>query len=395
MGGSAMRVLLYNHSGCENRGCEAIVRSTSALFAQKGAQVTLTSGQAEWDRTLKLPNIAKLVDEQISPYSVSRFVNSVGFRLGMPREHEVARKYLPVIREGKRADVCLSVGGDTYCYAPQEHIRVINGRLKRAGRPLVLWGCSVNPELLEGECLNDLKAYDLVIARESITAQAMRDAGMNVRTWCDPAFTMPAEELPLPAAWKEKQTVGLNVSPLVLDHAKNRDAALDAFTALVHHILKTSENVVALIPHVTWAHDNDMDALSAIKARFADEPRVFLLPDNLNAMQYKGYVKRLSGLVTARTHVSVAAYSTFVPTLVIGYSVKARGIARDLFGSEAGHLIPAQELSGEAELIAAYDTMMQRGDAERRQLQERMPSYTAGQDETLDAVLALAGGKDA
>ena len=136
-----------------------------------------------------------------------------------------------------------------------------------------------------------------------------------------------------------------------------------------------------------------MDALSAIKARFADESRVFMLPDHLNAMQYKGYVKRLSGLVTARTHVSVAAYSTFVPTLVIGYSVKARGIARDLFGSEEGHLIPAQELSGEAELVAAYDAMMRRGDAEREQLQKRMPSYQAGQDETLNAVLALAGGQ--
>ena len=393
MGDSAMRVLLYNHSGCENRGCEAIVRSTSALFAQRGAWVTLTSGQAELDRRLNLPDVAKLVDEQISPYSVDRLINSVGFRLGMPREHEVARKYLPVIREGRQADVCLSVGGDTYCYAPQEHIRIINGRLKQAGRPLVLWGCSVNPELLEGECLKALKAYDLVVARESITAQAMRRAGMNVRTWCDPAFTMPAEELPLPAAWKEKQTVGLNVSPLVLSHAKDKEAALNAFTALVRHILETSENAVALIPHVTWAHDNDMDALSAIKARFADESRVFMLPDHLNAMQYKGYVKRLSGLVTARTHVSVAAYSTFVPTLVIGYSVKARGIARDLFGSEEGHLIPAQELSGEAELIAAYDAMMRRGDAEREQLQKRMPSYQAGQDETLNAVLALAGGQ--
>ena len=42
-----MNVLLYNHSGCENRGCEAIVRSTSALFAQAGAHVSVTSGQAE------------------------------------------------------------------------------------------------------------------------------------------------------------------------------------------------------------------------------------------------------------------------------------------------------------------------------------------------------------
>ena len=82
-----------------------------------------------------------------------------------------------------------------------------------------------------------------------------------------------------------------------------------------------------------------------------------------------------------------------MPTLVIGYSVKARGIARDLFDSEEGHLIPAQELSGETELIAAYDALMRRGDAEREQLKARMPSYMAGREETIAAVLALAGGK--
>ena len=221
----------------------------------------------------------------------------------------------------------------------------------------------------------------------------MRGAGLNVVRWCDPAFTMGLEELPLPQGWREGKTVGLNVSPLVLNCTKDKNAALDAFAALVRHILDTSDDAVALIPHVTWAHDNDLDALHAIKARFADEERVFLLPGTLNALQYKGYVKRLRALVTARTHVSIAAYSTCVPTLVIGYSVKARGIARDLFGAEAGHLLPAQELSGEAELIVAYDALMKRGDAEREQLQRRMPSYMAGQEETLDAVLNLAKGK--
>ena len=136
-----------------------------------------------------------------------------------------------------------------------------------------------------------------------------------------------------------------------------------------------------------------MDALFAIKAQFADEPRVFLLPDCLNAMQYKGYVKRLSGLVAARTHVSIAAYSTFVPTLVIGYSVKARGIARDLFGDEAGHLLPAQELSGEAELIAAYDALMKRAGRGARTASKTDAVVYGGQEETLDAVLNLAKGK--
>ena len=311
----------------------------------------------------------------------------------MPREHEVARQYLPVIRAGREADVCLAVGVATLIAMAAEHIRH-QRKAALGGKPFVLWGCSVNLGADRGgEYLADLKAYDMIVARESITAQAMRDAELRVRTWCDPAFTLTAEELPLPDGWREKQTVGLNVSPLILDHTKDKKTALNAFVALVRHILRTSENAVALIPHVTWAHDNDVDALSAIKAQFADEPRVFLLPDRLNAMQYKGYVKRLSGLVAARTHVSIAAYSTFVPTLVIGYSVKARGIARDLFGAEAGHLLPAQELSGEAELIAAYDALMKRGDAEREQLQRRIPSYMAGQEETLDAVLDLAKGK--
>ena len=56
-----MRVLLYNHSGCENRGCEAIVRSTSALLAQRGARTILTSGQAESDGGLRLPDVERVV----------------------------------------------------------------------------------------------------------------------------------------------------------------------------------------------------------------------------------------------------------------------------------------------------------------------------------------------
>jgi len=211
-----------------------------------------------------------------------------------------------------------------------------------------------------------------------------------VMRWCDPAFTLAYEEPPLPEGWKEGGTIGLNVSPLILKCAKDGSRALDAFVSLVRHILATSDHAVALIPHVTWAHDNDMDALSTIKAQFADEPRVFLLDHNLTSEQIKGYIRRLSALVTARTHASIAGYSSCVPTLVIGYSIKARGIARDLFGDEQSHLIPVQELSGDRELIGAYDAMMLRADSERAFLKERLPAYTAGREAAIGAVMALA-----
>jgi len=385
------KIMLYNHGGCGNRGCEAIVRSTSALFGDQ-AELSLASSTPDFDRAAKLQGVKQIISSEISPYSVRRIINSIGFRLGMPRESEVARKYSPITDLGKKSDVCLSIGGDTYCYGHQEHLQVVNGRLRRAGKPLVLWGCSVEPDSLKGQNLEDLRAYDLIVARESITELAMREAGLNVVRWCDPAFTMKKDELPLPEGWREGKTIGLNVSPLVLNKAKNREKALEAFVSLVRHILDTSDCAVALIPHVFWKHDSDLDALGAIKARFAGEPRVFMLPDaaQLTAMQLKGYISRLSALVTARTHASVAAYSTGVPTLVIGYSVKARGIARDLFGDEDGHLIPVQELVSETQLIAAYDALMARAESERAFLLERMPDYTAGREEIVSSILNLA-----
>ena len=384
-------VLLYNHGGCENHGCEAIVRATSEIFAHyAGTRTNLASATPEYDQTVGLDRIDRVFSWVISPHSFARVVNSIGFRLGMPRESEVARKHSPVIAEGKKADVCLSVGGDTYCYGRQEHLLVINGRLRCAGKPIVLWGCSIEPHLITGERLEDLRQYNLIIARESITQKALEEAGLPVRLQCDPAFFLRSEELALPEGWREYRTIGLNVSPLILDCAKDKGAALEAFKALIRHILDTSDYAVALIPHVTWAHDNDVQALGMLKEAFWDEKRVFMLDEKLNAMQLKGYIARLRALVTARTHASIAGYSSAVPTLVIGYSVKARGIARDLFGDEEGHLIPVQELASAQQLIGAYDAMMHREEQERLFLNARLCEYTSGMDETVRAIMALA-----
>lgn len=52
MGNQAMkRIMLYNHGGCGNRGCEAIVRSTAALFDGR-ATVCLASDAPQEDREI-------------------------------------------------------------------------------------------------------------------------------------------------------------------------------------------------------------------------------------------------------------------------------------------------------------------------------------------------------
>ena len=61
-------------------------------------------------------------------------------------------------------------------------------------------------------------------------------------------------------------------------------------------------------------------------------------------------VSRCDVMIASRTHASIAAYSTYVPTLVIGYSIKSKGIATDIFGDWENYVLPSENLIEEGEL---------------------------------------------
>ena len=50
-------------------------------------------------------------------------------------------------------------------------------------------------------------------------------------------------------------------------------------------------------------------------------------------MELKGFIARCRFFVGARTHATIAAYSSCIPTFSVGYSIKAKGIAQDIFGT--------------------------------------------------------------
>lgn len=159
----------------------------------------------------------------------------------------------------------------------------------------------------------------------------------------DPAFQLNRIDLPLPKNFIEGNTVGINVSPMIIGLESNQGVTLQNYIELINYIINQTDMQVALIPHVVWSHNDDRIPLNILYDRFKDTGRICMIDDH-TAEELKGYIARCRFMIAARTHASIAAYSTQVPTLVIGYSVKARGIARDLFGNEEHYVLPVQSL---------------------------------------------------
>ena len=91
--------------------------------------------------------------------------------------------------------------------------------------------------------------------------------------------------------------------------------------------------------------------------------------------ELKGYISRCRLFVGARTHATIAAYSSCVPTLVVGYSVKARGIARDLFGQEEHYVLPVQSLRNRDDLVKEFQWLSSQEKEIREKLEKKMPDY--------------------
>ncbi len=371
-------LFLYAHAGSRNHGCEAIVRSTLKILNHKNTDVSLATFRVQEDISFLSPDL-KLAYITYKRYNGLHPIRLIDAGL---RKSKVYQDFLfsfsqkDITAKMDKQTLCLSIGGDNYCYGIPRWIYYTNKMAARKGSKTVFWGCSVDPEVINDEMLEDLKKYSLIIARESITYQAFVDKGLtNTILLPDPAFTLDLKATPLPEGFISGNTIGINVSPLIMKSETSGGIVFKSYARLIQHIIDTTDSQIALIPHVLWEHDNDMVPLSKLFDLFRNTGRVILFGDNYNCMELKGIISQCKLFIGARTHATIAAYSTGVPTLVIGYSVKARGIAKDIFGSEDRYTLPVQKLQEEDQLIKAYENLKEHEEDIRRHLSIFMPGY--------------------
>lgn len=339
--------LIYGHGGSYNHGGEAITRCTIEFLRKitPDCFITLSTHFPEQDVEFGID-----ADEMISRNTRGK------------TNEEIYKDTLDRITAETTA---IQVGGDNYCYSNWQRYAQIHKKAKRCGGKSVLWGCSIEPERLDDEMCESLLEHDLILARESITYQSLKGKGLNnVLQVSDIAFSMESESVEVPA----EDYVVINVSPLV---CRINPKVIEAAKKLIRFIVdETSLNVV-LVPHVVMPMDNDYEVLQILGKM--ESKRVTLVSNRYSAKQYKYIISHAHFCVAARTHVTIAAYSSGVPTLAIGYSTKAKGIALDLNMSE--YVIDISDAMLERKIIEGFKKMMLYEHGIKKEIQAKMKEY--------------------
>jgi colanic acid/amylovoran biosynthesis protein len=391
------RVFLTGQESFGNRGCEAIVRGTVAMLRTlaEDVEVVVPSARpaldaAQWpeaaDRGVRFVPAFKSVHNKYWRH-VQRLPLRAAKRAGWP---------FPLGRglkgELERADAVLSIGGDNYSldYRLPSLLLATDAFAMDRGKPVVLWGASVGPFEAEPDFVpvvrEHLRRMARVAVRESVS-QAYLESTLglgNVIRVADPAFHLepqPVEATPFWPADPENGVVGLNVSPLIQRYRPRGEAPgalLDEVGAFVRWLVDEARVGVLLVPHVVpltgGTKNNDAHYMAPLLERAAEQGRhVAMMPPDLNAAQTKDVIRRCRFFVGARTHATIAALSSGVPTISIAYSVKAKGINLDLLG-HTEHVLETPRVSAST-LAAHYRALVADEAAIRARLEDRLPAW--------------------
>lgn len=380
---------LYYHGGSANHGCEAIVRSTAKIL---NVPIRLFTTSLEEDIQYGLNQVVDIVEDKeqrLNKKSLAYIFSAISHKITGTDYRYIKCSHKEFLKHISNEDICMSIGGDNYCYNGVDKLGYYNRMIHKKGTKTVLWGCSIEPSVLTKEVKKDLKLYDLITVRETLSYEGLKNAGIvnNVLLCPDPAFQLDKIDMDLPEGFDKSNTIGINVSPLAASYG---NLVMENYLELIKYILEESTNKILLIPHVVKPETNDRETLLFLMEQFKDSDRVAMIED-CNCMELKGIISKCKLFVGARTHATIAAYSTCVPTLVVGYSIKARGIAKDIFGTEQNYVVSVQNFTDRSNLKKAFQWLEKHEKQIEDFLENRMPEYCQKSLIAEEAVKKLGG----
>ncbi len=390
------RITVYGHYGSHNHGNEAIVRGLRELFHDE--QIIVYSYIPETDKKFDLDEVCEIRPffKGFKRFSLKHIVLALWMRI-------VRNQYLyyklclrPFYSNVKGA--YLIEAGDQYCEGDElrDFYADVNKKIKRNGGKTIMLPCTIDKSSFSNpKLISDLKNYSLIFARESITYNSLINAGLGNITHYAPctAFLMKPKECNLPKLFFERPIVGLTIGLLAQGKELFTKNVIENCRSLIQYLIKNTDYAIALIPHVNVATTlTDIIPLQELYNEFNSSERMVWIGER-RADEQKYVISKCRFLVTVRTHASIAAYSSGVPTLVIGYSQKSVGIAMDLFGTSENYVIDVDTLDSNDTLIQSFKWLEDNELEIKQKLSIILPSIKDKVNDMYDKIIEVAGDK--
>lgn len=344
--------ILAGNGPYDNRGCEAIVRGTAKIINHYFQEPTFLNfthfrNDEQFRKQLDEEPDKKIISKKLAkPKKFTR--DWLFYKIGKDLNLRTFGNHIydEMIFHLNNSEAVLSIGGDSYSldYGTLKLFTNMDDIVLRHRKPLVIWGASVgpfdrNPDY-EKYMIGHLHKVTAIFARESATVEYLEKIGVteNVFSVADPAFLLDPKR---PNDLKnnieiEEGSVGLNLSPLMAKYVTDGD--LNAWTEMASKIISAISDEfdcrIYLIPHVTNPNieDNDYFFLrGALERTNIRNDKVSLIPPIYTAAETKWIIGQMHIFAGARTHSTIASLSSSVPTLSFAYSMKAKGINKDIF----------------------------------------------------------------
>lgn len=362
------------HLDGDNRGCEGIAKGTAILLGEPKENLIGLCRNIKLDRRLGVDKYVTL--QPGFKYNLfERLINKLCEIIHIQSPVKQVDPKSHFVSQFSSGDIMISTGGDMMCYNNNQVITT-NDQANNLGCKTVLWGCSMGPENLTHEKEATLRKFSLIYSRETLSYNFFKSIGLkNVVCLPDPAFVLEPEACQLPDCFNGQKVIGLNISNYTVG-ADNLDTQFGLeLKKLLDYIITETAFHILLIPHVLWKNQDDRLLSKVVVDAYKEYSDRFSILDsyNLNYLQIRYVISHCYAFIGGRTHAVVSAYSTCVPTIALGYSIKSKGIAKDLKISDT-FVIDTKNCAQDS-LLNAFLCLSANHDSLKAQLENIMPRY--------------------
>lgn len=340
---------IYGIAGVYNLGCEAIIRGTYENLRTQfpNAKWIYYTPNRDADALILNDLPIEIRETKKKFVFIKKCFNKIFdmLKVGYQIPYD---DYNDII---KNVDIIISVGGDIYTiptYLREKKKYPYYNRLVEFGnialkqnKKMIIYGASIGPFGKYQKAIMYYKSHlarmDLIVVREKSTMQYLKKIGIssNVVFSPDPAFSLRQN---VKYSKKYSDTIGINLSGLSLieTYGKISKETVKLLAEIIEKIIDATGCNICFIPHVFAPHEIDNDfiiqrkIINLLNEKYREKVAI---TDNDTFLSVKNDLSQCSMVVAARMHCAINSMSEGIPTILLSYSSKAKGMCEFVYGN--------------------------------------------------------------